>query len=91
MVEERLTVYSVITNAHSMPQIRCHRLQRTLQSPTARGPGFSSPAQHTLVYGVPASLLHHTVGKGFKASSPNPKCLARCLAQSNQCWVNVVA
>lgn len=91
MVEERRIVYNIITNAHSMSQIRCHRLQCTLQSPTARGPGFPSPTQHTLVYGVPASLLHRAVGKGFKVSPLNPKCLARCLAQGNRCWVNVVA
>ena len=34
-VEEELVGYSTITDAHSIPQTKCHRLQHALQSPTA--------------------------------------------------------
>ena len=79
-VEEELMGYSTIIDAHSPSQINAtdsnapfRALQRWSRPP--------APTQHTLAYGVPACLLHQTVGKGCKASSPNPECLARCLAQ----------
>lgn len=64
-----------------------HIPDKVSQTPThpsksySDGPGLPAPTQHTLAYGVPACLLHQTVGKDCKASSPNPKHLARCLGQ----------